>query len=441
MTTTAENNADAQAGQPPKNVYNGIPIRPLAEFEPPEHLTGRTGVYRAPVEGLQLNAQTDLEAARCFLAEYDSSPGTYRIYHREVERLFLWAWAECGKPVSSLNRQDFEGYLNFLADPQPAEVWCGNKARRESDNWRPFEFRKLEETQPAKPAKTGKQEEEPKLQGGLQERALMAAVAAVNSMMQYLVDSCYLTGNPLGLIRQKRRKLKAQKDESSPWSTDSTVERFLDADMWNAVTAAVESLPRETPRQIDEYERLRFLCACLYLLAPRAGELETQRMNSFVEEHGRWWWHVVGKGDKKAKVPVPDPMMEALIRYRKHLGLSAVPNYKDDTPLLASVKDRSPITARRLNQVLKALFARAALLLPSHLDHKAEKLLKASAHWGRHTGITAKVNAGMSARYVQKDARHSDARTTAMYVHEEDAAWHDEAQKQQLPWANTENEQ
>jgi integrase len=211
--------------------------------------------------------------------------------------------------------------------------------------------------------------------------------------------------------------------------------------MWNAVTAAVESLPRETPRQIDEYERLRFLCACLYLLAPRAGELETQRMNSFVEEHGRWWWHVVGKGDKKAKVPVPDPMMEALIRYRRHMGLSAVPNYKDDTPLLVSVKDRSPITARRLNQVLKALFARAAASMPGHLKHKAEKLLKASAHWGRHTGITAKVNAGMSARYVQKDARHSDARTTAMYVHEEDAAWHEEAQKQQLPWSNPENEQ
>ena len=45
---------------------------------------------------------------------------------------------ECGKPLSSLNRQDFEGYLNFLADPQPAQLWCGPKADRRTEKWRPF---------------------------------------------------------------------------------------------------------------------------------------------------------------------------------------------------------------------------------------------------------------------------------------------------------------
>jgi site-specific recombinase XerD len=427
----------------PANVYNGIPIRPLAEIQVPEHLSGRNGVNRAPLAGLQLGANTDYEAAQCFFAEYENSPGTLRLYQREVERLFLWAWAECGKPVSSLNRQDFEGYLNFLVDPQPVEVWCGTKARRETDDWRPFELHKAPET-PAPPprtgAKTGKSvkapeaDSKPRPQGGMQERALKASVAAVNSLMQYLVDGGYLNGNPLGLIRQKRRKLQTEASASKGWSEEKSVERFLDSDMWDAVTATIEAMPRETPRELDQYHRLKFILTLLYVLAPRASELEAHRMNSFKEEHGRWWWHVVGKGNKAARVPVPDDMMSALVCYRQHLGLSPVPGPDDDTPLLVSMRNGSPIGARQLHNILKDVFTRAADSMPALLAHKAEKLRQASTHWGRHTGITAKVNAGMSARYVQKDARHSDARTTAMYTHEEDAVWHEESQKQHVPW-------
>ena len=391
-----------------------LPIRPLDEIEVPEALDGRDGVNRADPARLQIGARNDVEAIRCFLSEYDRSPGTHRIYARECERLMLWSLIECGKPLSSLNRQDFEGYLNFLADPQPAQLWCGRKAPREKTHWRPFV-------------------------GPLSDAAVLTAIAAINSLMSYLVDAGYLAGNSLGLIRQRRRKLAnaasgpahviAQTEEMQK------IERFLDSEMWQAVTRAIEAMPRDSASALDEYERARFVAALLYMLAPRAGELESHRMNSFREERGRWWWHVVGKGGKQAKVPVADDMVHALVRYRKHLGLSAMPKRTDLTPLLVSIKDRSPITARRLNQILKKIFYAAAELLPPESEHKREKLRAASAHWGRHTGITAKLDSGMSERLVQKDARHTDPRTTQRYIHEEEERWHDEAQKQQLPWA------
>lgn len=390
--------------------------RPLATLSPAQELLGVNGTNRAPAAGLQITAANDLDALSSFLAEYDHSPGTHRIYARECERLFLWAWLECRKPVSSLTRQDFEGYLTFLADPQPSGVWCGPKARRETEQWRPFV-------------------------GPLGEPAVVTAIAAINSMMSYWVDAGYIQGNPMGLIRQKRKKLRGKDVEvAKPWSLDegAKVERFLDSDMWLAVTQAIDAMPAETSQQLDEKERLRFVCAFLYLLAPRVSELENQRMNSFREERGRWWWYVVGKGDKHAKVPVPDDMTQALARYRKHRGLSLMPGKSDESPLLVSVKTGEPITARRLNQVLKKLFAEAAALLPPELEYKREKLIKASAHWGRHTAVTARVDAGMDPRYVQKDARHSDARTTGKYVHEEDEKWHNEAQKLNLPWARAE---
>jgi len=403
----------AQPALRPKEAL--APIRPLAQTELAPALSGQHGENRADRARRQIDADSDLEAISCFLTEYDRSPGTARIYRRECERLVLWAVHECGKPLSSLTRQDFEGYLNFLADPQPAQRWCGPKANRATSAWRPFV-------------------------GPLSESALLTAIAAINSLMGYLVDAGYLAGNPLGLIRQRRRKLalEALAPGSTPVAVgvgeSASIERFLDAEMWAAVTRAVESMPRQTAVQIDEYERLRFVCAILYMLAPRAGELESHRMNSFQEERGLWWWHVTGKGAKRAKIPVPDDMIQALVRYRKHLGLTAVPKRSDTTPLLVGLRSRAPITARRLNQILKDLFFRAAELLGPGLEHKAEKLRAASAHWGRHTGITAKVDAGIEERFVQKDARHSDRRTTQRYIHEEERRWHEESQKQRLPW-------
>lgn len=395
-----------------------VPIRPLDCIQVPIALDGRQGDNRADTTRLQIQADNDVEAIRCFLAEYDRSPGTLRIYQRETERLLLWSLVECGKPLSSLNRQDFEGFLNFLADPQPSCLWCGPKINRTSEAWRPFV-------------------------GPLSESAVLTSMAAINSLMRYLTDAGYLAGNPLGLIRQRRRKM-AIEAAGSPLALSTTdeaekVERILDHEMWSAVTQAIENMPRSSDQQCAEYERARFIAAVLYMLAPRAGELESHRMNSFREERGRWWWHVVGKGGKKAKVPVADDMLQALMRYRKFLGLTAVPKRTETTPILVSIKDRSPITARRLNQILKRIFIAAAELLPPESDYKKEKLRAASAHWGRHTGITAKIDSGISERYVQKDARHSDARTTQRYIHEEEERWHDEAQKQHLPWDKESN--
>ncbi|WP_162571128.1 MULTISPECIES: tyrosine-type recombinase/integrase [unclassified Variovorax] len=392
-----------------------LPLRPLDQLKPPAHLLGASGPNRAPPERLLIRADNDLEALKSFLAQFDSSPETHRKYGREAERLFLWSWHERDKPVSALMTDDYEAYLRFMADPQPAETWCGVKAPRETDRWRPFV-------------------------GPVGESALMTAFAGLDSFLGYLANSGYLYGNPLGLIKQKRKQVRKQVSKTAAkrgerqLDEDAKIERFLDPEMWMAVSQAVESLPEDSERQLDEKERARFICAILYLLGPRAGELESMRMSSFREVRGHWWWHVLGKGDKFVKVAVPDDMLQALVRYRKHRKLSAVPTKKDDSPLLVSLKDGSSITARRLNQILKKLFSAAADLLPSESAHKKEKLLAASAHWVRHTAVTARVDAKMDLRIVQKDARHADARTTERYTHSQDEAWHEESQKVTLPW-------
>jgi len=366
-------------------------------------LDGRQGRNRADLDRLQIRAETDIDAIECFLQEFTASPGTWRTYRKEAERLLLWAILVRGRALSDLDRQDFEAYLNFLADPQPRALWCGPRRPRSASDWRPFV-------------------------GPLGRSAQVAALACVNSLMTYLVEAGYVRANPLALIRQRRRRaLAGQFPALGP-------ERYLDGAMQGAVFAALEDRRRDTPRERHRYERDRFLLALLFLLAPRAGELEAHRMNSFREVRGRWWWYVLGKGDKPARIPVNDDLLAALQRYRAHLGLTPLPSPEDETPLLLSLNGRRGITARRLNQILKELFHRAAERLETQAPHKAARLRRASAHWGRHTGITGQVDSGLAAHYVQRHARHADPRTTDRYIHTEDERWHEAAQQHRLPW-------
>lgn len=425
-------------------------IRPYAITDVPVEIDGSAGSNRAPNDRLQAALSNDREAVGHFLEQYTASPGTHRLYTRECERLALWALHARNKAISSLNVSDIEQYIEFLACPVPVGDWCGPKAPREKDAWRPFV-------------------------GPLEVSARLTALSAINSMLTFWVAAGYLNGNPLGLFRQLKQKIlalpagkaasdgqKAKKQRRTAVAAVVTedalkVERYLDEDMWAATMQAVEATKSASGRPdipLDgfnqgvgsssgasvtanaEYERLRFVMALLYLMAPRVGELETHNMNSFREERGRWWWYVIGKGSKLAKVPVPDDMLQALIRYRTHLGLTTVPSNKDDSPLLRSTRNvGEPITARRLNQILKATFAQAAESLPAHAGHKADKLKSASAHWGRHTSISSKIDSGVNHLYVQRDARHADFRTTQLYIHDADNSRHDDAQKQRLNWA------
>ena len=52
-----------------------VPVRPLDELTIPPDLDGRNGVNRADPARLQITADTDADAIRCFLTEYDRSPG------------------------------------------------------------------------------------------------------------------------------------------------------------------------------------------------------------------------------------------------------------------------------------------------------------------------------------------------------------------------------
>lgn len=364
---------------------------PLEKLQLSGALNGARGSNRANANTVkQISADDDRQAIEAWLAEFRDSPQTHRHYRKEAERLLLWAIVQRGKPLSSLTREDCVAYEEFLLDPQPSAIWCGRKAPRFSGAWKPFT-------------------------GPLSTASQRTALLVINSLFNYLVAAGYLAGNPLALIKRRGRK-------SAP--ARETVERFLEDDQWQALRQSVERLPQDSPRQRRHYERARFLLSLLYLLGPRVNEIASHAMNSFVEIRGRWWWQVVGKGGKSARVPVNQEMLAALQRYRRFYDLPAMPAPDDETPLVMSLNGTSAITDNMIYRIVKDLVARAADALAATDAYKADKLRSASTHWLRHTSITHQADAGISLTHLQRNARHSKLETTALYLHTEDDAWH-----------------
>jgi site-specific recombinase XerD len=364
----------------------------------PVELDGSQGDNRLPQVHCQIQAENDWQAIQCWLTEFDDSPQTRRGYRKEAERLLLWSIKERRKPISSLLREDFQAYRVFLANPQPEAYWCGPRSQRHSPSWKPF-------------------------QGPLRESSQRQSLIVVNALLSYWVDAGYIRGNPLSLIRRRNKKL-------TPSTHDAIAqERFLDQRTWEHLKGYIAALPQGTRREIEQYERVRFLFHFLFLLAPRVSEVASNSMNSFREFRGKWWWFVEGKGGKRAKVPVNDEMLDALMRYRRFLDLDDLPKEDDRSPIFRSIKGKSGVSDNMIHRLVKKIVKGAADTLEADSPNNAHKLRRASCHWFRHTAVTRSDDSGIGIKYIQASARHDKLETTAIYQHAEDHRWHDEWQR------------
>ena len=384
-----------------------LPLERLQLLQLPAALDGHAGGNRAgPDVVCQLAAGNDLEAIQVWLAEFHDSPQTLRAYRKEAERLLLWALLERGKPLSSLTREDCLLYEVFLADPQPRARWCGQKAPRFSARWRPF-------------------------LGPLQAVSCKQAMLIINALFSYLVKAGYLAGNPLALARHRSRNPQPLRQ----------VERFLEHDQWQALLATVDNLPRTTERECQHHARARYLVALLYLLGPRVSEVAQHSMGSFVRVRGRWWWQVVGKGRKEARVPVNQDMLNALNDYRRFYGLPPLPAPDETTPLVLNLTGKAGIGDNMIYRIVKDLVTRAAARMETTDHHQAEKLRRASTHWFRHTSITHQADAGISLQFLQRNARHARIDTTGLYLHAEEKEWHETMERHRLKEQGKKNKQ
>jgi integrase/recombinase XerC len=355
----------------------------------PPALDGRNGLNRARGGAAHVAARNDIEAVQLWLAEYLGSPHTLRSYRKEAVRLMLWATRTLHKPLSSLTREDFVLYEQFLAAP--------------SVDW-------------ADPARPRRGRERRLFEGPLAPRSRRQALGILGGLFNYLVAAGYLAGNPLALRRAR----------TPPVARSRRVERYLDTALWQQVLDGIEAFPRDTPREQQHYERCRWLMRFLYRTALRASEAAQARAGDFERRRGRWWLRVVGKGGVEGDVPVSDELMADFARYRAFHGLPGVPAPGEARPVVLGVAggDAHPLTPTAVYLIVKTVFRRIADTLEAHDPAGAATLRRASTHWLRHTAATHQADAGTDLRYIQKNLRHASIETTGLYLHADDDARH-----------------
>lgn len=409
-------------------------IVPLEKLIVPAELDGSNGLYRAPQKLCLMRATNDYEAILTWIrSRHGLSPEqkaairrrhgidpaapegpmewlnylshTQRAYRKEAERFLLWAVVQHGKPLSSMTLDDCEAYLRFLADPTPADRWCGPRAREKwSPLWRPFE-------------------------GPLSPRAQRQAVTILKSLYKFLADQCYLIGNPWNGVSMPKAQTAIDNGRS-----------FTQA-QWDFIEQQLDLLSDTSANH-----RLRFALHLFYATGLRLSEATAatvdhlNRVNyasdSDDDEVGDGWeLTVTGKGGKVRVVPVPLDVIGDLAKYLVARGLDPDPELADNRGAYllgkaVDIAERAPwspariltvdpkagIAATTLYAQLKAFFADCSDVLAMTDTKAAARLATASTHWLRHTHGAHSVAAGTPLDVLQENLGHASLSTTTIYT-------------------------
>lgn len=346
--------------------------------------------YNKELGSALIDAHNDAEAISSFLNEFRDSPETLRSYSKEIERLLLWCIHIAKINISSLRRDHFLDYQQFLKNPEPVKAWCGPSTGRQTKDgainpaWRPFVK-------------------------GLSNTSVNKALTILDSFFNYLVQSNYLIGNPLAVDRRRKKRNKA-----SP----NIIDRYLELIEIQAVLEALASYPINDEKQRFQVVRARYIVLLLFYTGLRIAEAANHTMGNFVQRENNWFIRVIGKGQKLREIPIPDELLKALSDFRLKIGLSsALPTFKELTPLIPMQNLQQSISTRRIDQILRWTFNLGASLFEPDEPRRASKLRQASAHWLRHSYVTYLLQAGAPIKVAQENAGHSDVGTTMHYTH------------------------
>ena len=357
---------------------------------------------------------------RSFLKSYAGNQSTFNSFRTHVERLLLWSLLLAEKPLMDLRRSDAEKFMEFCLNP-PLD-WIGpmtksrfkrigGRKQLDSDqyvinpDWRPF--------------CTTVSKRERKLANGVTDSAAprsyrmaqgsVAQVFAVcGSFFQHAMDEGLTEANPFRAIKQK--SVYKQRN------TLDVASRSLTELQWSFVIETAEDMAGED----TTHERTLFLVATLFAMYLRVSDLVgrenwTPTMGDIRRDTtGNWWFHVVGKGNKAAKISARDDYIQNyLVRYRRSLGLSSLPSPQEKTPLIATLKGRGGLSDRHIRALLQSVFDRSLqrMQCDGWSEDEIDHLRSASLHWLRHTAATFDAPL-RDMKDLQADLRHSSLSTT-----------------------------
>ena len=364
-------------------------------------------------EALTPEQVNDFDMALRFLQQYTGNAGTFNSYRRDLERLLHWCWRIALKTLDTLTRDDIENFIWFCQRPPAA--WIGVKKaprfveeqgqRLPNPQWRPFVA-----TVSKSAHKKGKLPDKKDYMAS--NTGIKQLMATASSFYQYLLLEEYTYTNPVALIRQKSKFVQKRQGQ--------TKVRRLSQQQWQTLIDTAQHMAAHNP---GAHERTLFMVSALYSLYLRVSELAaserwTPTMNDFHKDHdGLWWFTTVGKGNKERQIAVSDTMLTTLKRWRKSMGLTALPSPADDAPLLPVHRGQGAMSSTtHIRSIVQGCFDQAIQqLVAQDQPEEADAMMDATVHWLRHTGISDDVKI-RPREHVRDDAGHSSGAITDKYI-------------------------
>lgn len=371
----------------------------------------------------------DATSSAQFLYTYRGSPDTFASYRREIERFLQWCWFVEGLTLDEVRRQHIEAFIQFCQSPPKS--WIGTKSvqrfvnqggqRVVNPQWRPFVVKITKRAR-----KLGEEADTRNYE--LSQSGLQAMFSVLSTYFNYLIQEDVVALNPVAQIRQKGKFLRKRQGAD-------TIRRLSEA-QWHEVLNAIQAVMDEDPAR---WERALFIVSCLFGLYLRISELaESDRwqpsMSDFWKDsHDNWWFTTVGKGNKERDISVSDDMLTSLKRFRRFLGLSALPLPGEHVPLIPKVRGKGGIAStRQIRFIVQECFDLATERLRAQSEpEEAAALETATVHWLRHTGISEDVKF-RPREHVRDDAGHGSSAITDRYIDVERQARHASARKKKI---------
>jgi site-specific recombinase XerD len=376
-----------------------------------------------------LQAVEGYRAVRSFLKSYAGNEATFNSYRTHVERLLLWTLIKANTPLLEMRRTHAEDFLEFCLAPDSSWIGpvvksrftrVGGRTKSSTDtyvlnaDWKPFSQSASKEER-----KRAKEENRPLLQEHYKpaQGSIAQIFAVCGSFFQHAIDEGFCEHNPFRAVKQKSKyKQRTTGDQDT---------RILTSLQWDFVLETAEQLAAHD----GQYERTLFIVATIFSMYLRVSDLVgrdnwSPTMGDLRQDGaGNWWYHVVGKGNKAAKISVRDDYVEHYLkRWRVHQGLSPLPGFRETTPLIATRRGRAGLSDRHIRVLLQEVFDKALVRMQDEgwPDEDANRLRAASLHWLRHTSATFDAP-HRDMKDLQVDLRHNSLSTTQnVYYNSED---------------------
>lgn len=366
-----------------------------------------------------------------FLMEYHHNKNNYKSIRGELCIFLNWVWNVRRKSIFDVNRKDMFDFVEFGSNP-PEELTVGyggipiiadepKKIPFEweptlNDQWKPFVNLGMKQGKKYKRKFT----------------SLKKQLSIISSFYAYLGEMELTDKNPAAIASRKFQ----EGNVGNVGTSDEDKEKALSTMQASCIFELLEYLCEENP---ERYERSRFLFYLLVLAYPRRSEIASRPTHSPTFSDFRRHRTQAGsnyytfyiprsKWSKSRSVLVSDRLLEAMKRYRVHLGLNPLPAANEkDIPLFVRHKAASHgrqagivnanLGDEQISTLVKELYDLAADVLVERGElEEAAELRTFTVHSLRHLGITNDLHSGRKASDVMKDSGHSSYSAFQIYL-------------------------